>query len=298
LAKLLHNNKGYALILSLWVLAILSCLLLTFSMRVSSNLKTASYQLKDTQALYLARGGISRIAAELIPQEQMNDEEVQDQIHGKNLGSWIINPDDWTVEQTEKPEDDVDRYIWCEITAEDAKIPLTKVTKSMLGKVPEITPVQSEFIADFIKMKKKDKTAQIQFVEEIFKVKDVDYKLFWGEEETPGLIDLVTTFSDGKVYINRATAEVLKMIPGVDEQVANEIKTMIEGEKYFERVEDLRSVMGVTPPIYKSLKKWAKVKPSYYRIKSTAYVSGITRDAEGVIKLSQKDLEIVYIRGG
>jgi len=267
-------------------------------MRVSSNLKTASYQLKDTQALYLARGGISRIAAELIPQEQMNDEEVQDQIHGKNLGSWIINPDDWTVEQTEKPEDDVDRYIWCEITAEDAKIPLTKVTKSMLGKVPEITPVQSEFIADFIKMKKKDKTAQIQFVEEIFKVKDVDYKLFWGEEETPGLIDLVTTFSDGKVYINRATAEVLKMIPGVDEQVANEIKTMIEGEKYFERVEDLRSVMGVTPPIYKSLKKWAKVKPSYYRIKSTAYVSGITRDAEGVIKLSQKDLEIVYIRGG
>jgi len=161
------DESGFALILTLWVSAILSCLLLTFSMRVSANLRASSYHLKETNAYYLARGGIYKVASELVVMDEMNEDEIADQIKGKKLRLWSVDPEEWTAKKIDEAPDVTEDFIQCEVSAEDAKLPLDKMTKAMLAKYPEISPVQTESLADFIKKKSKDKSARLLFSEEI-----------------------------------------------------------------------------------------------------------------------------------
>jgi len=311
-----ETDRGFALIMTLWVLAILSVMLLTFSMMVGGNVKASSYFSKDTIASYLARGGVKRVALELMPKSELGKTAELAAIKGELLGKWMINPDDWTVEKIgEKTEKSgLEEYIICEVTAEDSKLPLNRVTKDMFSKLPNVSPVLAEAIAAAQKSQdgpaagpdtsqqkagteSSGNAGAMKRVEELLLVEGIPGKVYDGEKETPGLKALLTTYTDGKLFINNARKEVIKAIPGVDDQLAIEIENRIKTGP-FEKVEEVKNVLGVTPVIYKSLAGWLKVTPKYYRIKAKAFVNGIHRTAEGVVEVGKKNVEIVYMNGG
>lgn len=312
-----ENNRGFALILTLWVLAILSVLLLTFSLMVRRNIKASSYFSKDVTASLLARGAVKRVALELLPKDEPGRNAEIAASQGELLGTWFVDPATWNAVKINDKEfkTELDEYVICEVTAEDSKLPLNKLTKAIYLKLPTISPVIAEAIAarqkgsqgdspqfppDSAKNKTEPGTAAGSFktVEELLQVEGVEGPVYDGDKEKTGLKELLTSYTDGKIFINGARKEVIRALPGVDEQLALEIGNRIKTGKFFEKVEELKHVLGVTPPLYKVLAQWFKVTPIYYRIKAKASVSGIPRSAEGVVKVSGKDVDVLFMNGG
>lgn len=293
--KIKQNSaeNGFALLLALIVLASLSSLLITLSMTVSTSVKMASYFKKEVEAAYLARGAVKRVALELLPESSLGKNEELERISGENLGEWSVNPADWSVT---KGAEEGDEYIVCTVTSEDAKLPLKKLNKKMLAKIPGISPVLAQSIAASLKSGKKGNS--LGSLEELLTIKGVPGPVYDGKDDKPGLKDLLTVYTDGKVYVNGTSKNILAALPGVDMQAAGEIEERVKSGNPFERIEDLQNVMGVTPKIYKALKKSVKVLPSYYRIKAKASVEGISRETEVVVRLGQKNVTIVYMQGG
>ncbi len=292
----LYSENGFVLLMTLWILAILSALLISFSMAVSSNIKAASYQRDDIDALLLARSGLTRLSAALMQPESLGKDAELALIHGDHLGVWYINPRDWSLSREPLEETDQQSSLECYISAEDSKLPLAKTNVAMLGKLPGMTPVLAERIVAFIGERGKENP--LKMVEELLLVDEVGGKIYDSEKDEVGLIEVLTTFSDGKVYINGTTVNVLLGIPGVDRDLAQEFAELIEQDKYLERIEDVRGVLGVTPPIYKSLKQWLKVTPIYHRLRVTAKVGGIERTVNGIYKLEQNKVTPLFISGG
>jgi type II secretory pathway component PulK len=314
----LKNNRGFALILTLWVLAILSVMLLTFSRLVATSTKASSYLSKDVQASALARGALKRVALELLPQEKLGKGEELAAIKGERLGLWLVDPADWSVKQLSDKKEigALDEYVLCEITAEDSRLPAARVTRAMYAKLPNVSPVLAEAIiaaaqagaegadakdgAESSRPGKEPDSAGpgLKFVEQLLLVDGVQGKVYDGTKDQPGLKDLLTIHSDGKIYINGARREVIGAIPGVDEQLAAELHARIGKGGAFERIEEVNGVLGVTPAIYKSLAGWIKVMPAFYRIRATAFSHGVHRTVEGVITLEKAKVDVIFMSGG
>lgn len=311
------NNRGFALILTLWVLAILSVLLLTFSQMVRKNIKASSYFAKDVNASLLARGALKRVALELLPKEEPGRNAELAASRGELLGTWFVDPVTWNATKINDTEfkTELDEYVICEITAEDSKLPLNKLTKAIYLKLPAISPVIAEAIAtrqkgspgespqsppDVSNNKPESGAPAGSFktVEELLQVEGVEGPVYDGDKEKPGLKQLLTSYSDGRIFLNGARKEVIRALPGVDDQLALEIANRIKAGKFFEKVEELKQVLGVTPPLYKILAQWFKLTPAYYRIKAKASVNGIPGSAEGVIRISGKDVDVLFLNGG
>lgn len=312
-----RSNRGFALILTLWVLAILSVLLLTFSIMVRGNVKAGSYLSKDVQASVAARGAIKRVALELLPKEEVGSTAEAARAKGEQLGSWFVDPAAWSAVRMNGGEfkTELEEYVTCEVTAEDAKLPLNKLTKEMLSKLPNLSPVTAEAIVANRKGGAPSQAAPeggasreqgaggkgagaFATVEELLQVDGVEGAPYDGDKETPGLKHLLTTYTDGRMFVNAAKKEALRALPGVDEQLAAEIAGRINSGRFFEKVEDLKQVPGVTPTIYKVLAQWLKVSPAYYRIKATANAGGVARTVEAVVEVDSDGVEVLYMNGG
>ena len=82
-----YKQRGFALILTLWVLMILSVLVLTFTMSVNSNIENASYLKDKIQASTYAEGAIQLIAVSLIPPKDKSTDSSSSSSSGSDSGS-------------------------------------------------------------------------------------------------------------------------------------------------------------------------------------------------------------------
>lgn len=129
------------------------------------------------------------------------------------------------------------------------------------------------------------KNAPIDSVDELAFVKGVTARMMNGEDrpehKSPGLRDLLTAWSNGKVNVNTAPLGVLQSLSqGLDENVARAImdyRTL----KPFHRLEDLLDVPGFTPDRLYDFKKIATVDSGTWRIEATV-VTGAGPDASRV----------------
>ena len=171
---MISSERGFALLLTLWVLMILSVLMVTYSMAVNSNLKNASYLKDEIQASAYADGVLSLMAVNLIPPKDVqgdnssssgtndnnsisstgsgrgsssssgsSDKKNNSKLikwYFKRLGKWYIDPKTWKISKdkisnTYEGGRNVTRLrIECEVIAEDGKFPLNSITK--LKKMP------------------------------------------------------------------------------------------------------------------------------------------------------------------
>ncbi len=287
------ENKGFALILTLWILAILSMWLLALSSSLTSNVSSVSYLKKDMEAFYLAKGAIRRLALELSTEKELGAGKRLKLIKGELLGDWIIDPKDWSIKKLKKMQGK--HNIIGTIKAEDAKLPINKINKSILSKIYFITPSVASQIMAYKKAKERERG--FSSINELLLIEEITKKIYFGTKKSPGLKDILTTYSTGRVYINAAPKEVIMALPGVDDKLARELEERIK-KKPFTRVEQIQHVIGVTPPIYKSLKKWIAVAPSFYRIRARAVVDGVSEEAEAIIYVQNGQAKTVFMNGG
>ena len=407
ICKDIKNEEGFALILTLWVLMILSVLILTYSMSVNSNIKNASYLKDKMQASAYAEGVLYLAAVNLIypdDDKKKSDSSIGDSsgtddssnssstdsnsTDGKSntesnktakvdpkqvewyyekLGRWHIDPKKWTISKDEISGNNVFAgenpnivMLVCEVFAEDAKFPLNKITQfKEAPTATDMSPVVFSAIKDYLKKIKKkqgstsssgtgsgsntdsntnsdstsgasgtgttsntgsgtssgsdstqgqssDKTkdedkdsyGSFTCVEQLLEVDNVDADVYDGSIGTPGLKDIMTVFSDGKVYVNKAKENVLSMVPGISSGAAGQIASQAATGNYLKSFDDLNSMIGANSADTSKAEKWLTLIPKYFRIKAKATVHGITCIAECVVKVEKNNIEFVLTNRG
>jgi hypothetical protein len=327
-------NDGFALVLTLWVLAIISVLILTFSLSVNLSLKNAAYMKDSIEGRGYTIAALNRLKLEVVyppdkkkskskkdeknssdkstsdskSQDKSKDNTGDDSKKGKMsvedkekakkraewyhkmLGKWYVEVEDWTVDRERRMNATSAELIVCEITAEDALFDLKKIKDiEKLGEYPE------DILQNIKNKLKDDKKFALTCVPQLLIIDGVEGENYDGDSrDLKGLKNILTTFSDGKVYVNTAPSEALSMIPGLDGSVAESIAENTECLSSFDEVSDL--IGSIEEKDKKKIEKWLKFVPEYFRIKAYRSVNGIDELSEVVVSIKDGKTETLLLK--
>ncbi|MDG1892876.1 MAG: type II secretion system protein GspK [Verrucomicrobiota bacterium] len=143
------------------------------------------------------------------------------------------------------------------------------------------------------------KNGFIDDLSELLLIKGITPEIFYGFQaaENPlmptgmgsanfGLSDLFTTVGGYQVNINTASASVLQMIPGMDENLAFEIVMTragfdgvdgTEDDLPFTRIQDLMMVPSITPPVLQSMRRFVTHRSNTFEIIVEARIDNYRR---------------------
>jgi general secretion pathway protein K len=154
------------------------------------------------------------------------------------------------------------------------------------------------------------KNAPIDDLSELLLVRGITEDMYWGSSSTNhvsaafqqvdrfgrpverpvypvGLEDLFTSLSSGKINVNTASAEVLQLIPGIDENMAQSIVGQREQAPYHSLNE-----MPVPPQIMQQLQRFGTVRSSTWKVEVT--VEGANRKFYAIVRSnSPRDIPIL-----
>jgi general secretion pathway protein K len=269
----IRNQEGVALIMVLWVIAVLSVVVLEFSFAMRTEVNITQNYKEELQLYAMVQGGVQRTIAELI---YKHDSKVQ-QLR-KTLTAEEVPP-----EQKEWVTDGRSYFIpfnqgTCEIRvmSEAGKININLVSEQMLRKIITLLGLEGEArdivvdsildwkdADDFYRLNGAEesyyqslkepyqcKNASFDSIEELLLVRGVNRALFYGrsdikEEEEgekgiqAGLKDIFSIYSPaGQVDINSAPPVVLKLVLTIPEDVLQKI-VQVREEKPFDHQLDL-----------------------------------------------------------
>jgi general secretion pathway protein K len=250
------RDRGMALIIVLWVLALLSVLALEFcfTMRTELNI-TRNYKEKG-QLYYYAQGGIQRGIAELIYQSDSA-------IHQRRTTQKVVEATDfekeWKCDGTPYPISFQYGEAEVKVRSEAGRINLNQAPDPLLKKVikyfVEIGEERDVIVDSVLDWRDPDdfhrvngaendyyrslpepydcKNGNFDSVEELLLVRGVNSELFYGkkrkseeEKDSPvvGLKDVFTVFStSAQLDINTAPVEVLMVLFGIPHDLAKRI---------------------------------------------------------------------------
>jgi len=110
-------------------------------------------------------------------------------------------------------------------------------------------------------------------------------------EDLGNIGDLVTTGSDGiyygRVNINTAPAEVLALLPGLDDALADEIVEWRQGQSPFENIGQLLQITSIDEEIFAELADSITARSYLYTIEALGHVPG-----SGVVKLVRCTVDV------
>jgi general secretion pathway protein K len=120
-----------------------------------------------------------------------------------------------------------------------------------------------------------------------FQQKDRFGRLIQAPSYPVGLVDLFTPFSSGRINVNTASAEVLQMIPGIDENIAGIVVQQRDQAPY-------RSVneVPVPPQAMPQLQRWGDVRSQTFEVE--VMVQGSHRRFYAVLKRNNpRDIQVI-----
>lgn len=311
-----RRERGVALVVVLWVVLVLSLLIggFAFTMHVETQLQ--SYHRKALKADALTRSGLELARLALQQDAQGPDADIT----APNQ-AWVTNRN-WFVEH-ELGEG----KIWVTITDEESKLPLNRLTPGqwrrlldLLGVDPADADVIADSVADWIDDNDlhmlngaedeyyeslvppyRAKNAPVDHVEELLLVRGVTKELMYGvvgdeEEETiPGLVDLLTTTTSGRINVNTASAIVLKAALGLDDLQLESILTRRPGpdgewgtddDQPFRNLGEFYALLGnLTDEVRNQLNEWLTVRSTHFTVRVTAEVAGVRRTARAIVSV-------------
>ncbi len=265
--------RGVALIMVLWVIAVLSVVVLEFSFAMRTEVNITKNYKEELQLYAMGQGGVQRTIAELI---YKHDSKVQ-QLR-KTLTSEEIPPEkkEWVTDG--RPYLIPFQQGTCEVKvmSEAGKVNINLVSEQMLRKIITLLGLEGESrdivvdsildwkdADDFYRLNGAEesyyqslkepyqcKNAPFDSIEELFLVRGVSRALFYGrgdikkEEEgekvvRAGLKDIFSIYSPaGQIDINSASPVVLKLVLSIPEDVMQKIVKVRE-EKPFDHQLDL-----------------------------------------------------------
>ncbi len=240
--KFADNSRGIALIMVLWVLAVLMVIVLSFSyLSRTESLAAVSFR-QGVEKKFLAEAGIERAVMEIIYRK--TNPNVQ--IDAEGVETWRVDGTPYTVTTGS------DHYTVA-ITDESGKININTlndtsviILKNLLLNMGVEGP-QADTIADSILDWKdpddlvrlngaesdyymslpnpyKAKNANFDTLEELLLVKGMTPAILYGDGKRKGIIELLTVNSPtSQINVGAAPREVLMAIPGMTEDVVNSI---------------------------------------------------------------------------
>ncbi len=131
------------------------------------------------------------------------------------------------------------------------------------------------------------KNNRLYSVEELLQIPGID------EETYEKLKPYVTCYTDGRININSAPAEVLITLDGISDTIAEAIVDY-RNNKPFENTSELKNVPGISTSLFQGLQGRYTVKAMDYSITIIAEESGIKRYVHGVVNTDA--LRLKYFR--
>ena len=254
------RRKGVVLIIVLVVVSSLSVLAFGMAFRTRVRMKTANLNVQNTQAYYLALGGIEKGKVYLVDQILNEDsEQFALNVAKKTPVYDSLSSDEQNDLSTGKlVEQDLEFAVFDEtvfmninITNPVNMMKLDGITEDFVVKVidwkdknDELFSSQSAESGYYIRQDRpySAKNQEISHLRELLFIKDVDTDIYLGsyfesglddlyayeigkssndsEDGFPGLINLFTVFGEGKLNINTVPASMLISLPGINNEEA------------------------------------------------------------------------------
>ncbi len=222
------RDCGFVLICVLWVLAILTVVSIGLHQRALLDARAATYSMDYVKAMLMARGAVQRGIVELRNKEIIdwyNREE-----GGTGLGQAWAHPVDMLVEgiyyslgDSEEFGEEISRYT---IEDEERRISLNAANERLLENVEGLRGSQ---VRKIIRRRshgtrREEEPQRFQTIEELrYMFRTIDDEDWFGDEERPGLKDVLTCWGSGLVNINTASPYVLQCIPDLRSGAVNAI---------------------------------------------------------------------------
>lgn len=341
-----RRRSGSALIVTLWVIGLLSILIGSFAFDAQVEARITSYYRKRTKAEALAQSGVTVAEMLMAKSAEMGEEDEPEDddrwfdaaraLKDGALMGWKEPLGEGTITLDIVPEP-ARRNINNLDLARNTNIPELEKHLERILEVGDITwEMWPDYIDPFIDWIDKNdeprnsseaaesdyyeslpepysaKNGPLDTVEELLLVRNFDRIVLYGgvietgfEGEEPirisGIEDLLTTYGDGKVNVNAASARVLRTLPDIDETIAQEIIDQREGlldenagasGDPFKNPTDFVQRMGLP----ESLKKFITTDSKIYRVTSTGTVYGVRREIWCIVNFNGKKLRVLRWR--
>ena len=321
-----RNSTGVALVMVLWVVAILSVVVLEFCFAMRTEVNIAKNYKEELQLYAMAEGGVQRAITELIYKHDQRIHQMRKTLKPDEVSSvereWVADGRPYLL-----PSDLGE----CEIRvmSEAGKININLVSESLLRKIMGNLGLEGDrrdIVVDSI-MDWRDpddlyrtngaendyyqslkepytcKNGDLSSIEELLLIRGITPDLFAGrrgkgkEEESRGdrigLKDIFSIYSPiGQIDINSATPAALRAVLGIPSQIARRIGKARE-EKDFENQTDLLRRVPELVPLFGEVGTLIVFQSttSYYTIESRAKIKegGSNRGLKVTVKIDSKE---------
>lgn len=293
------QQQGFVLVVVMWVLAILTIITLGLVNRIMLDHRMAYYALDQDRAMMMARGAVQRGIVE-VRNKAFKDWLKKDEFGGMTyLGQPWARPKnmlDGEIYNAEGMDRDICRYV-----IEDAERFININTCNR--KVLESIDVLSAGAERAIKARRSDPVheqegiSQFQAIEELRYLRDVKDDDWFGEDDEPGLKDILTVYG-GRVNFNTASREVLQNIPELSDNAIDALLGYRIGgdgelgtadDQGFRDYADVTEKTGITGDDLQALRDHCSYRSSYYIVTGIATLQGG--------KVRAKCSAVVYVEG-
>ena len=253
-----RNSRGVALMMVLWVIAILSVVVLEFCFAMRTEVNIAQNFKEETQRYAMAEGGIERAIAELIYRNDARMQQLRKTLKPEEVSAekreWVTDGRPYVLSFDQGT---------CEVRAmgEAGKVNINIVSDPTLRKIigqfgleGEARDVVVDSILDWrdpdgfyrvngaendyyqsLKEPYDCKNGNFDSIEELLLVRGVTPELFYGRKKTEkgdegekvdraGLKDVFSIYAFGEqIDINSASATTLRIVLGIPNEVAQQI---------------------------------------------------------------------------
>jgi general secretion pathway protein K len=355
----LANERGVALVITLFVIALVTVLVLEYHFDASVEIELAANYADNMQAHHLALSGVS-FARALLLRDDDADDGMQDMWYSMSLvpacfppqqllsmaaeggaggAIFLDRPDDEPIQERAH---DGRGCVSLRIVDEQSRLPINALMPQNkdADANPIWRPIFEAFFVNFeidedvlaalidwidtddepgdiggaerthyagLEHAYEPPNKQMRSLAELRQIRGFDYetlaKLFPGRlPEALADIDLgsnryLTVYGDGqkaKVNLNTADEEVLRVLPGVTAELAEEINTRRQEEQF----PDLKAVndLIVDSADRTKLGQVAGVKSQFFRIESLGRVGEIQKKVVAVVERQSDTTAIVYLK--
>ncbi|MBX7256368.1 MAG: general secretion pathway protein GspK [Candidatus Hydrogenedentes bacterium] len=307
------RERGYVLITVLWALVVLTALMVGFGRRAMLDQRAAAYSIDHTEAYYRARGaiemGIAKVKNEVFMQQLYNSVGLEYNLNLRLRKSDLM--EDKGVYAPEDPSLYGDDQAGYELEDAEARISLNASQKEIFEQIEGLGFTTIEDILERQKSKETpDKYNPFLTVEEARYLKGMTDELWEGSEGSKGLRDLFTVYGDGRININTAADEVLKVIPDMSDDIRNAIIGYRQGpdglidtadDRTFRTMGELAARLSLTGDQITPFQKYCKLRSQVFKIKgfATERQGKIRATAEAVVEIKQDEVTFLnWMEGG
>jgi type II secretory pathway component PulK len=251
-----RKNNATILIITLWVLTLLSAITLSLTYRMGIELKIASNRLAVDKAFYTAKAGVVQ-AISVLNQDTNNYDALNESWSNYNADLYSVNLfKDVSVGEGkfnisyiyEKDIFSGGSTVFYGMEDEERKININKATQDVLESLPGLTPEiaysirawrgDTDLTSDVLLKEDsyyqsltkpyKRKGKPFESIEELLLIRDITKDLLYGKDldgdgyidsNEAGLVKYLTVYGDGLININTADVMVLRVL-GFSEELS------------------------------------------------------------------------------